>query len=150
MVAGGDLVREQFGRVTSMAAQPPEQRIPKLQRHRKREQKATAQVATRYEIPENVVAKVLQQLVRSGLAHASRGVGGGYRLARAASEVTVQDVIDVFEPPSAADACMLRDEPGADCFEGGRPPCRLKALFREVDETQRSTLASVTLATLAG
>ena len=57
-----------------------------------------ARVAARYEIPENVVAKVLQQLVRSGIARASRGVGGGYRLAREPSDVTVQDVIDLFEP----------------------------------------------------
>jgi Rrf2 family protein len=109
-----------------------------------------SQVAARYDIPENVVAKVLQQLVRSGLASASRGVGGGYRLARPANEVTVQDVIDLFEPALAPDTCMLRDVPGAECFGEGQPPCRLKALFGEVDEMARATLASVTLATLAG
>lgn len=110
----------------------------------------TAQVAARYDIPENVVAKVLQQLVRSGVAHGARGVGGGYRLARAASEVTVQDVIDIFEPAPSPDTCTLREVHGAPCFSADAPPCRLKALFQEVDETLRATLASVTLATLAG
>lgn len=110
----------------------------------------TAQVAARYAIPENVVAKVLQQLVRSGIANASRGVGGGYRLARDAASVTVQEVIDVFEPAPATDTCMLRELPGAACFGPSEPPCRLRALFQEVDETVRATLASVTLATLAG
>jgi Rrf2 family protein len=110
----------------------------------------TARVATRYDIPENVVAKVLQQLVRSGIARASRGVGGGYRLARAASTVTVQDLIDLFEPALPPDTCMLRELPGATCSDGPEPPCRLNALFQEVDETVRATLASVTLATLAG
>ena len=109
-----------------------------------------SQVAARYDIPENVVAKVLQQLVRSGLASASRGVGGGYRLARPANEVTVQDVIDLFEPMPAPDACMLRELPAAECPGAAEAPCRLKALFHEVDETARATLASVTLATLAG
>ena len=109
-----------------------------------------AQVAMRYDIPENVVAKVLQQLVRSGIARASRGVGGGYRLARPASTVTVQDLIDVFEPAPSPDTCMLRELPGAACYDDAQPPCRLKALFQEVDETVRATLASVTLATLAG
>ena len=69
------------------------------------------------------VAKVLQQLVRAGIANASRGVGGGYRLARPATEVTVQDVIELFEPSAAPDTCMLRDVPGADCFGEGEAPC---------------------------
>ena len=109
-----------------------------------------AQVAARHDIPENVVAKVLQQLVRAGIASASRGVGGGYRLARAASAVTVQDLIDVFEPAPPPDTCMLRELPSSACYDDGQPPCRLKALFQEVDETVRATLASVTLSTLAG
>lgn len=109
-----------------------------------------AQVATRYEIPENVVAKVLQQLVRAGVAFASRGVGGGYRLARPPAEVSVQDVIDLFEPAPPPDTCMLRELPGADCPGPTDPTCRLKGLFQEVDETVRATFASVTLATLAG
>ena len=84
------------------------------------------------------------------MASASRGVGGGYKLARAATEVTVQDLIDLFEPAQPLETCMLRDSPGAPCFGEGEPPCRLRALFEEVDETVRATLASVTLATLAG
>ena len=109
-----------------------------------------AQVALRYEIPENVVAKVLQQLVRAGIARSARGVGGGYRLARRASEVTVQDLIDLFEPTPSPDTCMLREEQGAACPGESEPACRLKGLFQEVDETVRATFASVTLDTLAG
>jgi Rrf2 family protein len=109
----------------------------------------TSQIAARYEIPENVLAKVMQQLVRSGLALASRGVGGGYRLAQPAGSVTVQDVIDIFEPALPVETCMLREIPGADCPGEGLPTCRLNDLFHEVDETVRATFASVTLATLA-
>jgi len=102
----------------------------------------TAQIAARYGIPENVLSKVLQQLVRSGIAQASRGVGGGYRLARPATTVTVQDVIDLFEPAPApvSDSAAARDAGAAG---------RLRGLFDEVDETVRATFASVTLATLA-
>ena len=108
-----------------------------------------SQIAGRYEIPENVFPKVLQQLVRSGIAHGVRGVGGGYRLARAPADVAVQDIIDIFEPAPPPDVCMLRDLPGADCPGEGQPRCRLMDLFQEVDETVRSTFASVSLATLA-
>lgn len=106
-------------------------------------------VATRYEIPENVVAKVLQQLVRSGVARGVRGVGGGYRLARPSADIAVQDIIDIFEPTPPPDTCMLKEDPGADCPGGSEPQCRLMSLFQEVDETVRSTFASVSLQTLA-
>ena len=108
----------------------------------------TAQIAARYEMPENVVAKVLQQLVRGGIALGVRGVGGGYRLARPAADVSVQDVIDLFENPGNPDRCMLRDELDTEC-PGADPSCRLRNLFQEVGETVRSTLASVSLETLA-
>ena len=108
------------------------------------------QVAQRYEIPENVVAKVLQQLTRSGISRGVRGVGGGYRLVGQAADVAIQDIIDVFEPAPPPDTCMLRDLPRASCPGESHPRCRLMSLFQEVDETTRATFASVTLATLAG
>jgi Rrf2 family protein len=102
-------------------------------------------VARRYGISEAALAKVFQQLVRAGLCHGTRGVGGGYRLARSPSEVTVLDVIDVFEPIPAADRCLL-DDSDRPCRDLGT--CRLKRLFDEVDGLARATFASTTLETL--
>jgi Rrf2 family protein len=97
-----------------------------------------------------VVAKVLQQLTRSGVATGVRGVGGGYRLARKPEDVTVQDIIDIFEPVPSPDTCMLRGISGEQCPGETLPSCRLMGLFEEVGETVRSTFASVSLATLVG
>ena len=65
-------------------------------------------VATRYRIPEGALAKVFQQLVRARLAIGTRGIGGGYRLARSASRVggiRSESLSDVWGrstlPPSA-------------------------------------------------
>lgn len=104
-----------------------------------------AQVATRYHISEAALAKAFQQLVRAGLSHGTRGVGGGYRLAKSPGEITVLDVIDVFEPAPAADHCLL-DDSGRPCGDVGS--CRLKRLFDEVDVLTRATFASTTLETL--
>src|SRR3972149_11442693 len=54
-------------------------------------------VAERYGISEGGLSKVFQQLVRSGIAIGTRGIGGGYRLAKPPSKTTVQDVIRVLE-----------------------------------------------------
>jgi Rrf2 family protein len=101
-----------------------------------------AEVARRHGIPPTMLAKVFQRLVRAGIAVGHRGVGGGYRLARDASEVTVLQVLDAFEPPASRDP--------VDPDGGGRfVESRLLALLEEVDETVRCTFASVSLATLA-
>jgi Rrf2 family protein len=105
------------------------------------------QVARRYGIPGTALAKVFQRLVRSGLASGTRGVGGGYRLARDPSKITVLDVVSVFEAPRPAGHCLAQDR-GAPCEEFGA--CRLRKLFDEVDDSVRNTFASVTLETLGG
>ena len=100
-----------------------------------------AEVAARHELPPAVVAKVFQRLAQAGLAIGARGVAGGYRLARPAAEITVLEVIEVFEqlgsPPRPGRAAA---EPEAER--------RLAGLFGEIDEQVRATLASVSLATL--
>jgi Rrf2 family protein len=105
-----------------------------------------AGVASGYGIPPTALAKVLQQLVRSGIAVGSRGVGGGYRLARPATKVSVLDVISTFDPPRAAGQCVALDA-GAQCAR--RDACSVRGLFDEVDELVRCTFASVTIETLA-
>jgi len=95
-----------------------------------------ADVARRHGAPEAVVAKVLQRLVRAGLAVGTRGSNGGYRLARSASRVTVLDVLRVFEQ-ELADGTPT---------ESGTPLDRLMA---EVTDGARYTFASVSLETLS-
>jgi Rrf2 family protein len=91
-------------------------------------------VAERYDIPASVVAKVFQQLVRSGIAIGTRGQRGGYALARSPREITLIEVIDTFEPPAA----------------GRLGVGRLQGVLDEVNDVVRTTFASITLETLAG
>jgi Rrf2 family protein len=106
-----------------------------------------AGVAARYGLPPTALAKVFQQLVRAGLAFGTRGIGGGYRLTRPASAISVLDVIAAFEPPHSPGRCLLDEGGGEGCprLEG----CGLRRLFDEADELLRCTFASVSLATLA-
>ncbi len=105
-----------------------------------------AGVAARYAIPEGALAKVFQRLVRAGLAVGTRGIGGGYRLARPASTITVLEIFSVFERPRVPGVCLLHDQPGRPCPR--QSECGLHWLFEEVDELVRCTYESVTLQTL--
>jgi Rrf2 family protein len=99
-------------------------------------------VAGLYGIPPSVVAKVFQRLVRRGIAVGTRGQGGGYRLARAADDVTMLDVIEALESRRRT----VTTEDGEDAPFGAR---RLQQVFDEVDELERCTFASISLTTLA-
>ncbi len=107
---------------------------------------SVAHICKRFEIPEGALAKVFQALVRAGIAHGTRGVGGGYRLVKPAAEITVLDVISLFDPPRMMGTCLLSDRVETNCHE--EPDCRLRQLFDEVDEMARNTFASVTIETL--
>lgn len=106
-----------------------------------------AAVAARYRIPAGALARVFKDLVRAGHARGVRGAGGGYVLARAPAQITVLDLIAVFEPPRTLGDCILDDRRDAEC--GHAADCSVRRLFDEVDELARSTFASVTLETLA-
>lgn len=106
-----------------------------------------AGVAGALGLPQTALAKVFQQLVRSGLAVGTRGVGGGYRLARPSRNVSVLDVLSAFEPPQPPGRCLLIERGNGACPRTGS--CGLQQLFDEADELVRCTFASVTLATLA-
>ena len=105
-----------------------------------------AEVAGRHRLPAGPLAKVFQQLVRSGAAVGTRGVGGGYRHARPPSRMTVLDVIRLFEPRHPSGRGFGPDLADDAC--GPSPARRLKRLFDEVDELTRGTLQSVSLETL--
>jgi Rrf2 family protein len=106
-----------------------------------------AGAAQRLGLPRAALAKVFQQLVRSGLALGSRGIGGGYRLARPARQISVLDVLQAFEAPDLAGRCLLVERGDGACPRNAG--CGLRQLFGEADELRRCTFASVTLATLA-
>jgi len=109
------------------------------------------EVASRYKVPFNALAKTFQRLVRGRIAAGTRGVGGGYRLAKDAATISVLDVIEVFERSGRAAGRLSGRGSGGGGGRGatnGAPTDRLGRLFDEVDEIVRSTFASVTLATL--
>jgi Rrf2 family protein len=108
---------------------------------------SAATVAQKYRLPPSVVAKVIQKLVHAGIAVGTRGVSGGYRLARPAGEIALLELIEVFEGRQPAPTCAL-GECGPEVCGGRFGDCRLRALLAEIDEQARNTFASVTLETL--
>ena len=54
------------------------------------------EIAGLYDIPIELLAKVLQRLVRRGLLASQQGTRGGYQLARMPRQISVADVIQAM------------------------------------------------------
>ncbi|TDI24737.1 MAG: Rrf2 family transcriptional regulator [Acidobacteria bacterium] len=70
------------------------------------------QIAERYAIPVEVLAKVLQRLARQHLLVSQHGTHGGYLLARPASRISVGDAIEAIDGPVTITVCSSADD---DC-----------------------------------
>lgn len=73
------------------------------------------EIASAYGVSELFLFKILQPLVEARLVETVRGRNGGVRLARAASEITLFDVVRVTEENFAM----------AECFENDAAECPL-------------------------
>jgi len=103
------------------------------------------QIAEKYRISEHHVAKVLQQLVRARLVRSIRGIKGGFQIARDPKEITMLDVINIFEPTHSEQTCLLLD---LDQICELTNSCRIGEVFSEIQEQAVSTLRSISIATL--
>src|SRR3977135_1675436 len=66
-------------------------------------------IAEQYDIPIELMAKVLQRLVRRGLLASHQGTRGGYELARRPVQISVADVIRAIDGPVPVTACSTDD-----------------------------------------
>ncbi|MGH8230616.1 MAG: SUF system Fe-S cluster assembly regulator, partial [Steroidobacteraceae bacterium] len=64
-----------------------------------------AQIATATHLSTPTVSKLLKQLHRRGLVSSTRGLHGGYLLARPAGEITAVHILDALEGPMALTEC---------------------------------------------
>jgi Rrf2 family protein len=105
-------------------------------------------IAGEFEISQNHVAKLLQQLTRAGLVHSVRGVGGGYQLARDPSTITMLEVVEALDGPlsNPCTGCSLQSP--VPCGQHD-VACAVHDVLGELNQTAYFTLKSITLATLA-
>src|SRR6266446_2995714 len=102
------------------------------------------EIAELYGIPIELMAKVLQRLVRRGLLVSQQGTRGGYHLARTPGQISVADVIQAIEGPVTVTACST-DEGQCEQFE----KCNVRDPLWRVRERILSALGECTIAELA-
>jgi len=73
------------------------------------------EISDNYQIPHQLVAKVLQNLVRSDIAISAKGMNGGFSLAKNPVEISVIDIIKAVESDYRITDCMHEKGSIDDC-----------------------------------
>jgi FeS assembly SUF system regulator len=101
------------------------------------------QVADATRLGQPTVSKLLKSLVHSGLVVSTRGVQGGYALARAPEDISAAEIIDALEGPVAITECSSAS--GCCDLESF---CRVGMAWQRINRSIRRALQDVSLADL--
>jgi Rrf2 family transcriptional regulator, iron-sulfur cluster assembly transcription factor len=101
---------------------------------------SSADIAQSRNLAQPLVAKILTALARAGLITGATGPGGGYRLAKHPREITLLDVVNVFER-EASTACPFG--PG---WCGVGAPCPLHHSLKAMSQIEADFLKNTNFA----
>jgi len=90
------------------------------------------------------VSKLLKRLTAAGLLSSMRGVTGGYRLQRAAANISVLQIIYALDEPRGLTECSLQPN---ECSL--QDVCRIQGNWRLISQSIESALNGVSLEALA-
>ena len=102
------------------------------------------EIAEQYDIPIELLAKVLQRLVRTGLLASTQGTRGGYTLSRPPKSISVADVILAIDGPLTVTACSTEKH---DCEQYSK--CSVRDPLWQIRERIVAALGTLTLSEMA-
>lgn len=106
-------------------------------------------IAADQRLPRKFLEAILLDLKNGGLVTSYRGKTGGYRLARAANQISFGEIIRLIEGPLALVPCVSVSayQHCADCFE--ESTCVIRKVMLEVREQTANILDHTSLADLS-
>ena len=100
------------------------------------------EIAEIYNIPAEIMAKVLQRLVQTGFVQSSQGAKGGYILAKEADAISLSQIIESIEGPVGIVECV--SDPDCNCMQ--LENCNINDPFRIIQRQFKTFLSSISLA----
>ena len=98
-------------------------------------------IAARQGISKKYLEQIILLLNREDLLKTTRGVQGGYRLAREPAEYTLTDILSLTEGEQTSVTCLGHNAPGCP----REAICLTKPIWAELDRIIRTYMDSVTL-----
>lgn len=106
------------------------------------------EIAEREQIPAKFLEQILLALKNGGLLHSKMGVGGGYHLAKPASEISLGQIVRILDGPLAPVKCVsqMAYEP---CGCPDEATCGLRLVMGDVRNAISEVLDGTSLADVA-
>lgn len=103
-------------------------------------------IAEAHNIPKKFLDAILGDLRNAGIVFSKKGPGGGYMLARAASDIEIGHVIRTIDGPLAPIACASRTayQPCRDCKSV--KSCTVRLMMTKVRDAMSEVLDQLTVA----
>ncbi len=101
-------------------------------------------IATRQAIPEAFVVQILNTLQRGGIVASRRGPRGGHMLATSPDDISVAQVVNIFDRSLAPVVCLHAPE---ECTLSGA--CSQRELWSDVEKLLLEVLSRTSVADLA-
>mgnify|MGYP001246855697 CR=1 FL=1 len=108
---------------------------------------STREIAEREGLSLEYAAQILASLRRAGLVTSTRGVNGGFRLARPADEISVGELFRVLDGPIADGICESYTGQRDTCANAG--DCHVAPVWQELARRVYGFLDSVRIADIA-
>jgi len=102
------------------------------------------EISESYHIPFPVLAKVMQRLAGRGLIKATQGIKGGYQLAKQAHDISLADLVEVFDGPLAVAECFKKERISCPQWSD----CTIKNPFMLLNQKIQKLLTETTIADL--
>ncbi|MEJ2103316.1 MAG: Rrf2 family transcriptional regulator [Ignavibacteriaceae bacterium] len=88
------------------------------------------EISERYEIPYQLVSKVLQKLVKGEIAVSTKGMNGGFSLTKKPDDIPLLDIIKAVEKDYKIVDCLQPNGSSADCSNFNC--CKIKDPLAEI------------------
>jgi Rrf2 family protein len=115
-----------------------------LAAHADRNAVSARELAETYDIPPELLAKVLQKLVHAQLLESHQGTRGGYVLSRPPAAMSVAEVIQTIDGPLTVTACSEVDH---SCDQFAK--CNIRDPLWRIKDRIVSALSATSVADLA-
>lgn len=103
----------------------------------------TKAVADNNNIPQELLGKIMQNLVREGILNSVQGVKGGYTLGKDPGEISLKEVIEVLEGPISIIACSHVEEDECNC--NLLPNCSIKSPMEMIQSELNTYFSNISL-----
>ncbi len=101
------------------------------------------EIAELYNIPPELLGKVMQKLVKNGFIASVQGINGGYILTRPLHELDMFTIIDKIDGPAGITSCTIHD--GTSCSCKQLDVCNIKHAIDELQEEINGFFRNITL-----